>query len=717
MAALIDYVDPFHGNGTLDLPTPEGVAASWFFIKAQTGNTHPGACSPFGMVSVGAYSGAYPTGYGLNRFNTHGTPAQAFDGYTATGFTHFHQSGTGGIGTYYNYVRITPLPKGLAELGTRWTLQDESARPGYYAATLAEAGVRAELTVSKKAALHRYTFPRSADNAVAVDFSTGGLVFPNTGTYPSEGAVEVVSDHEVQGHIVMEGIRIYVYVAADTGVDGCTLWTGQVERRDAMQVSVPAEEGTPFGALFSVSQNEVTLRVGFSLRSVEQAKANAGSDGFEAVARATGDLWEHDLQRIQVEGNDDLKQVFYSALYHSLAKPADFTGESPFWDDGPLYLDFATMWDQYKTQLPLMLTVYSDRGVDAVNSTLDLAEHLAWFANSPILSADFSGSLKQARSLAHFMIADAFHRKLGGIDWSRAKDLMAADIERKANSDFLDDGLARPITHTLDLAVASWCTACMSRALGDHATAERFAELATRWRNAYDLATGRLPDDEQYYEGGAWNYSFRLLHDMAGRIGLYENEEAFVADLDAFFGYGQPSVVQPTDPDDTAYMDWGKALNRFEGLNNEPDFETPYAYLYAGRHDRTAEIVRAGMRYMFTTGRGGLPGNDDSGGTSSWYVWNAIGVFPVTGQPVLLIGSPIFETATIAVADRTFTVEAPDTSDENIYVQGANLNGEPLDRAYLSIDELMAGGTLSLEMGPRPSDWARGDRPPSYPGM
>ena len=714
--ALTDFVDPFHGNGTIDLPMPEGIAASWFFIKAQSGNTHPGACSPFGMVSAGAYSGAYPTGYGLNAPNTHGSPAQAFDDYTATGFTHFHQSGTGGIGTYYNYVRVTPLTNGLAELGTRWTLKSEVARPGYYAATLAETGVTAELTVSKKAALHRYRFPQT-NTAIAVDFSTGGLAFPNTGTYPSDGTVDVVSDREVQGYIVMKGMRIYVYVEADTGVDGCTLWMGSEELPDTSTLTVPTEEGKPFGAMFRASSEEVTLRVGFSLRSVEQAKVNAGSDGFDAVARATADRWERYLERIQVDGDDeDQKRVFYSALYHSLAKPADCTGESPFWDhDGPFYLDFATMWDQYKTQLPLMLTLYPDRGVDAVNSTLDLAEHLSWFANSPILSADFSGSLKQARSLAHFMVADAFHRKLASIDWTRAKDLMAADIERSANNDFLDGGVAGPITHTLDLAGASWCTAYLARALGDDETADRVGELATRWRNAYDLATARLPDDEEYYEGGAWNYSFRLLHDMAGRIGLYENDPAFIADLDSFFGYGQPAVTQPTDPDDTAYMDWGKALNRFEGLNNEPDFETPYAFLYAGRHDRTAEIVRAGMRYMFTTGRGGLPGNDDSGGTSSWFVWNAIGLFPVAGQPVVLIGSPIFRSAIIAVGEGTFTVKAKVTSDKNIYVQGAILNGEPLDRAYLSIDELMAGGTLSLEMGPRPSEWARFDRPPSYP--
>jgi putative alpha-1,2-mannosidase len=204
---------------------------------------------------------------------------------------------------------------------------------------------------------------------------------------------------------------------------------------------------------------------------------------------------------------------------------------------------------------------------------------------------------------------------------------------------------------------------------------------------------------------------------MAGRIELYKREEDFVADLDTFFGYGCPPVTQPTDPGDRDYMQWGHALNRFEGFNNEPDMETPYAYIYAGRHDRTAEVVRAGMQFVYTTGRGGLPGNDDSGGLSSCYVWNAIGLFPVTGQPLMLIGSPIFDTASIKFGQETFVIEAINNSRESMYVQHASLNGIPIDRAYVSIDEVRQGGTLTLAMGPKPSNWACAHRPPSYPDV
>ncbi len=720
--SLTRYIDPFHGNGAIDLPTPSGIAASWFFIKAQSGNTHPGDCLPFGMVSACAYSGAYVSGYGLNAPNTHARAPRAFDDYTATGFSHFHPSGTGAIGTYYNYARVTPLRGGLDELGTRYTLRDEIARPAYYAATLGESGIRAELTVARRAALHRYTIPGDGQALVALDLSAGGIEFPRMRTIPSHAEMSRVAPDAAQGMVVMAGFPLYVY-AELRGAAGCHLWVDrQVSDADALSFpQLPADGGAPYGWAFAVEAGQpIELRVGFSLRSYEQAHRNLTETcdrAFDELAAEGLAAWESCCQRAVVEGGtESQRQVFYSCLYHSLAKPADFSGECPFWEDAPFYVDFATLWDQYKTQLPLMLSLYPEWGVPAVNAMLRLAEHLGAFPNGIVLNDDWYDFENQARSLFLHTIADAFHRRLEGIDWRRALRLMAADIRRPRNADFLETGRTqRSFTHALDLADASACVACLAQALGEPDLAAEMAELAGRWRNVYDPSTGRL-GDSNYYEGGAWNYSFRLLHDMAGRIALYPSEQAFVEDLDRFFGYGQPPVRQAVVPGDRETMAWGFSLNRFEGLNNEPDMEVPYAYIYAGRHDRTAEVVRAGMRYMFTTGRGGLPGNDDSGGTSSWYVWSAVGLFPVAGKPFLLIGSPLFDAATLRFGPAAFRVEAVANSEDNIYVQAATLNGQPLDRAYLTLDEVMAGGALRLWMGPTPSAWAQGSRPPAMLG-
>ncbi len=718
MDDVLDYMDPFFGNGTIALPEPHGIAATWFFIKAQTGNTHPGACVPFGMISACAYSGAYVTGYGLNAPNTHGSPPQRFDAYTATGFTHLHHSGTGAIGTYYNYLRVTPLPGTLEDLGTRWQLEDEAAHPGTYAVTLAGTGIRAELTASPRAALHRYTFAGRDRGRLAVDVSAGGIDFPRMRTRPTAAALEVCSGSAAQGWITMAGVMIYFYLETDAPGGTCTLWVDKqpTAARSLSLDPIDEDNNRTFGLLFD-GPSPLRLRVGLSLRSAAQAHRNAhtvAAKPFEQVAAEAAQAWADAAHRLQVEGGSEAQRtVFYSSLYHSLVKPADWHGESPYWEEDPCYLDFATMWDQYKTQLPLLLTLYPERGREIVNTLLHLAEHLGGFPNAFILDHDLTGFDNQARALAHHTVADAYYRHIDGIDWGRALRLMVHDLHRPQNADFHAQGLVYPVTHTLDLAAACFCTAQIAKGLGDDDTYEEMMALSGRWRAAYDPGTGKLIE-ARYYEGGLWNYSFRLLHDMAGRIALYPSEAAFIADLDRFFGYGQPPVVQPTDPADRDYMAWGHALNRFEGYNNEPDIETPYAYHYAGRPDRAAEVVRAGMRYMYTTGRGGLPGNNDSGGLTSCYLWNAIGLFPVTGQPVYLIGSPLFPRAVLALPGVPFAIEAPDTSGTNIYVQRARLNGAPLDRAYLTVDEVLRGGTLALEMGPKPSDWGRHERPPSY---
>ncbi|MCD6285609.1 MAG: glycoside hydrolase family 92 protein, partial [Anaerolineae bacterium] len=437
-------------------------------------------------------------------------------------------------------------------------------------------------------------------------------------------------------------------------------------------------------------------------------------DCFDAVAEATSVSWEAYLSRIQVTGGTATQQrIFRSMHYFSLIKPADF-GE-PFWDgDGPFFFDLATLWDMVKTQLPLMLTLYPERARDLVNAILNTVEHFGVFSNGVVMNTELHQFDNQASCLAHVFLSDAHVCGLEGIDWRRALRLMAGAFESGRAAEFVRDGKVLPYTHTLDLAYAAFLTARLARDLGDQALCDKLMAVTDYWRNVYDPATGLLSQESPYYEGTYWNYSFRLFHDMAGRIGLFESEEAFVETLDRFFGFGQPPCAQVVHRPYGELMAEGFALGRFEGLNNEPDMEVPYAYVYAGRPDRTARIVREVMAKEYHTGRGGLPGNDDSGGTASWYVWSAIGLFPVAGQDIFLIGSPIFDSVTLTLSGASFTMEARGNSDEAIYVQRATLNGAPLERAYLRYSELADGGRLELEMGPEPSEWGRSLRPPSY---
>ncbi|QEO14852.1 glycoside hydrolase family 92 protein [Agromyces intestinalis] len=733
MAASFERVDPFLGTEVTELPEPTGLAASWWWPKPQIGNTHPGATSPFGMVSACAYSGAYPTGYGRYDLITEGVPPRIHDRQLASGFTHFQQSGTGAIRKYYNYFRVTPMIEPLDVLGRTWDLVDEHAEPGWYAATL-ENGIRAEITVGPKSAVHRYTFPKHRNARIVVDFSMGGLTIPYGATIPLRAHLETVAPGVARGEIVVEGAPLAVHLECDTPQWRQMLW---YDRRlmpggtrldfDHIRPTTLRSFGLMWAGPVEAGQT-VELRLGFSLRGTEQARANLTRDCGVGPARftqrreRTGKAWKRHLQSIRVDTPDDDRQtVFSTALFHSLVKPCLAPDESPFWPSpGPFAFDLSTMWDVYRTQLPLITTLFPERAVELANALLTICEEEGNFPIGYRMARGSDRFSRQGSALVHTFLADLCQLGLDGIDWDWALVHMHNDLRRTYGEDFLLHGVAHPVSHTLDLAFGYWCTAKVARRVGDVSLAEEFEALAARWVNAYDPGTGLL-QDSTFYEGTRWNYSFRLQHDMAGRIELAGGDEAFTGLLDRFFGFGAPPVRQPGIRPDASEMTAGYALGRFEGLNNEPDMESPWAYTYAGRPDRTAEVVHAIVTQMFGTGRGGLPGNDDSGGLSSWYVWASLGLFPVAGQNLFLINAPSFAESRMRVAgDDVFRIETvgftePRPGGPVQYVQSVRFNGEPLARPWLRGAELRHGGTLTVELGSEPGEWGTTERPPSHP--
>lgn len=726
----MESVDPFIGTGVTDLPRAEGLAATWWWPKPQIGNTHPGATFPFGMVSASPYSGAYPTGYGLYDMSTEGVPPTLYDRYQASGFTHFQQSGTGAIRKYYNYFRVTPMLEPLDALDQQWALQDETAEPGYYAATLG-SGIRSELTVGPKSAIHRYTFPNHPDARVAVDFSLGGLAIDHGRTVPMRATLCVVAPGVAQGEIVVEGVSLAVHIECDAPrwrqmlfYDRRLMAGGSRLEFDAIRITTLRSFG-----LIAVGPTDtgeqVELRLGFSLRGVEQAKANLHADcgtephTFDRRRAETHAEWRKHFDRIVVEGaGAEQKTVFATSLYHALIKPCFAPDESPFWTTSSAFVfDVSTMWDLYKTHLPLMTVVAPHRAIEMLTALLSVKEEEGNFPIGYRMARGTDRFFRQGSALAHTFFADVCELGLPGIDWEYALVHLHDDLRRNYGEDYLEKGIAHPISHTLDLAYGYFCTARVARHVGDHALADHLDALAGRWVNAFDQRSGLLVDST-FYEGGPWNYSFRLLHDMAARIELAGGEEQFVEMLDRFFGYGAQPVKQLREPPFADELAAGSALNRFEGLNNEPDMEVPWAYHYAGRPDRTTEVVRALLDNAFGVGRGGLPGNDDSGGLSSWYVWASLGLFPVAGQGLFLVNAPSFDRSAIRLASGDFVVETAGRQpalpgDPPQYVQSVTFNGEPLERTWITNRELHRPGHLVVELGSSPSGWGQRSRPPS----
>lgn len=727
---MLQHVDPFVGTEITSLPAPERLAATWWSPKPLIGNTHPGACFPLGMVSTCPYSGAYPTGYGRFDLSTEGVPPTLHDQQEASGFTHFQQSGTGAIRKYYNYFRVTPMIEPLDNLGASFGLKDEEAAPGYYAATL-DNGIRAEITVGPKSAVHRYTFPEHPSGRIVVDLSMGGLAIPYGETIPLRAHLESAALGVASGEIVVEGVPLAVHMECDAEGWRQMLWYDRRLMPAGSRLDLDHIRHTtlrPFGIMWvgpAEPGQTIEVRLGFSLRGIEQAKANlrrdcgSGPDRFTKRLGDTRSAWQDALDSVRIEtDNDERRSVFATALYHALIKPCFARDESPFWpSDGPFAFDISTMWDIYRTQLPLLTALMPGKAIDLANALLTICEQEG---NLPIGYRMARGSdrfSRQGSALAHTFLADLCALEIPGVDWDWALVTMQTDLRRAYGEDYLLTGVAHPISHTLDLAFGYWCTARVAARVEDDDVVAECETLAAGWPAAF--GEDGLLLDSNFYEGVKHNYSFRLQHDMAARIALAGGDDAFVAMLDAFFGYGAAPVTQPGLRPSKDEMAAGYALGRFEGLNNEPDMEAPWAYHYAGRPDRTAEVVHDAIAFTFGTGRGGLPGNDDSGALSSWYVWASLGLFPVAGQNLFLLHPPSFASASLRMSRGTLEITAegfvePAPGGPVQYVQSATFNGVPVE-SWIDGGRIHAGGELRFVLGPEPSAWGTSIRPPSYP--
>lgn len=654
------YVDIFHGCGGINLPKPEGVAATWYPIKAISGNTNPAACLPFGKYSVGPYSTGYSSGYWINAVNTSPQLNLLMDHLKLKGFSHFHHSGTGYVGFFYNYAVTTPY---YGEQQDFYEIREEGGKPGYYTVTLNETDIRCELTAGQWAAYHRYSFDRP-QGRIAIDFSNDG-VYKHKPVPDCAAEVSVVNrnSHTLLASAILQGLRLHFAVTFEG--DGAL---------DENHVFCLKDPGT------------VVVKISVSGQDAQDALAEnrKASASFDETAAQADAAWEAALGRIQVNCTDQTElALFYSNLYHTLVKPCIWESGSFLWKDGFMAVDFTTMWDIYKTQLPMIFTLYPEVSEKIVASLARLGNTTGRLPVAFLMSNSLDVESGQARMLMEYTFYDAWKRGVEA-DWEAVLDAIEKDIASNDYPLFEETGFAHRYTYTLDMAEISNGLAELADAYGRTALAARFRSNTEKWKTTFDPATGLMAESPNYYEGNNWNYSFRPLVHHQERIDLCGGVENYVNLLDRFFGY--------THPEDTSA--------RFEGFNNETDMEAPYAYHYAGRMDRLCEILDLADKYIFRekevgTGRGGIPGNNDSGGLSACYLWNCLGLFPVSGQDLMLLSRPKFAQATLFLASgKALTIRRSGTGT---CPKAAAFNGESLADFRLPASRLMAGGELTFE--------------------
>ena len=682
MNNFIKDVNVFHGTGFIDLPKPEGIAASWHFIKAITGNNTPAAVLPFGKISACAYTCGYTSGYGNRYVNCNPKETRTFfKEHKCRGFSHLHQHGTGMIGTYYNYFLTTPHYGDTFESTFYYGMDEEIATPGYYSVKLRESGIKAELTVSNKAAVHRYDFTEER-GSIAIDINNGGFPHngPDTHVYSDKSRIKILSKTEFEAEVTMYEIPIYLYVSCPDA-DNIVLWDDYAHiKREGELTFEKAKQR--YGASFEFNTpGKKEVRLSFSLKSIQKAKENVLSENrsFEEIKADAEKIWNEHLGKIEIEAPTERdKRIFYSNFYHTIIKPADFTGDSFLYDDEDVFVnDFSTLWDIYKTQTPLLFMLYPEMSSKIIATFTKFCEVVGRFPQCHTLSSDtYKNYCGQSLMLAERVGYDAFVRGVDA-DWKRFIEASKIDLYSSHMEEFHSETFSHA-SHIYDAADSCSAMAEMCRTLG--LDDSEFTKHEKRWKDTIDPKTGLLPTDANYYEGSAWNDSFRPLRDMEERVEMAGGKEKFMALLDRFFGY--------TFPEDVS--------GRFEGYNNESDLEAPAAYHYCDGHDKLCEITNACVKYMFTEGRGGIPGNNDSGGTTSCYMWNALGLFPISNQDKVIITSPLMLKSVWHLSSgKTLTIRR---EGKGIYSYKATFNGEEVENFELKASKLQEGGELTIYM-------------------
>jgi len=664
------FVDPFLGNGEINLPEPTFPASTWHFIKGLTGNTTPAAALPFGKYSCCAYDGAYPTGHGINRVNSGEAIGKIYEKPMFIGLAHFQQSGTGAIGYYYNHALCVPFAGDAPDFAPR-DIEKETASSGYYSVKVKD--IFCETTVSGCCAAHRYRFD-GAQGGVFVDFANDGL-YEERLRGKACGKVSILNENTVAAEMQLAGITLHFYLTAQGATaEGLYLDGKALDGQEAEMKEAASDKR--FGVLLKCAEQcEIRLSVSAVSREHAAAQANQETRSFEEIRADAERKWEEALSKIEIETDDAREQeIFYSNLYHTLVKPCDYTGEAFLFEDkgGEFVTDIATMWDIYKTQLPLLFTLWPDVSRKFIKTMQRFAEGYGRYPHCLILSGNTNIESKQGRMLAEYSIYDAMVRGVEG-DYEKLYQLAKADYGRF--EDYFSEGCAYA-SHTLDMAEAFYSLAEMAKRLGHEADAALLMEHHARLKDAFG-ADGMMRADSDYYEGNRYNYSFRTLASKEERVALAgaDGEKKLHDEALRFFGYQNAENTE----------------SRFEGFNNETDMEAPYFLHDVGRRDLLCEVLVSGMESMFTTGTGGIPGNADSGGLTACYLWNVLGVWPVSGQDRMIVGTPRYKKAVLHLPGGEFTIER---QGKGIYVKEAWLDGQKLDSFEFAASRMMQGGKL-----------------------
>ena len=746
----VDYVNPMIGTDGM-------------------GHTFPGACAPFGIVQLSPDTDTIP-------HNINGTYQKKVYEYcagyqyhdtTIVGFSHTHFSGTGHsdlgdilIMPTTGELKLNPGTEEQPESGyrSRFSHEKEKSMPGYYEVMLDDYNVKAQLTATQRVGVHKYTFPKEADGRVILDLNHGIYNYDGKTLWAS---IRVESPTLITGYRITNGWARtnYTYFAISFSQpiknygykDMQKILYNGFWRKFPVNKNFPEMAGRKVVSYFEFdTQNnpEVEVKVALSATSTEGAVKNlmaeAADKDFDAIAKEAAEKWNEQLSSIVAEGTEDQKAMVYTSYYHTMINPSiymDIDGKYRGLDqnthqaDGFSNYTIFSLWDTYRAEHPFLMLM---KPTQARDMAMSMIRHQQQSAHGmlPIWSHMANDNWCMSGYHATSVLADAITK---GANIDKAEALKA--MVTTSNVPYFD-GLGEYVKYgyvpleatstaastTLEYCYDDWTIYKTALAAGNTEVAEQYKKRALNYRNIYDPAIGfarpKYRDGsfkkefdvlqthgEGFIEGNSWNFSFHVPHDVMGVINHMGGEKEFLRKLDELFAMHLPEKYYEKNEDITIDCLIGGYVH-----GNEPSHHIPYLYAWTSEPWKTQYWVREVMNKMYKNHIRGLGGNDDCGQMSAWYLFTAMGFYPVCpGTDQYVLGAPYVPYMKLKLDNgKTMEIKADGVSDTNRYVKSVLLNGKPYSKTYITHDDLMAGGTLEFVMSSKPNKKrgvAKADKP------
>lgn len=700
------YVNPFIGTGAVE--------------GSLSGNNYPGATVPFGMVQLSPDTHQAPDWYNASGYDYNDSVIHCF--------SHTRLSGTGAC----DLIDIALFPTTGNATSSQFSHHDEAASPGFYRVRLADEDIDAELTATTHVGVHRYTYPQEAQRNIILDLDHSA----NKGSWNRrvvQSQIRRTGPARIEGYRMITGWaklrKIYFVADFSEDITDLELTDGDTPRRGASVINGCALKAR-IG--FGPANRPVIVKVALSGVSAANAAMNMEAEAphfdFGRYAADADASWDKELGRIEATGDPEKLTTFYTALYHTMIQPntfSDVNGEymTPVYTVGRVpegdtqYTTFS-LWDTYRGAHPLYSLLMPQLNASFVNSML---RHYKDYGYLPVWHLWGQDNYCMIGNHAIPVIADAVLRDIPGIDYNLAYEAVRnSSLQPHLNSPFdvwehygyMPETLqSQSVSITLEMAYDDWCVARMARKLGHEADYERFSRRAQFFRNLHDSSTGffRAKDEHgnwtepfdplkfganggyPFTEGNAWQYYWYVPHDIPALITLTGGKKAFERKLDDFFSITDTSGVK----NDNISGCIGQYAH-----GNEPSHHVAYLYNDAGAPAKAQAMIARIMDEMYNNTSSGYAGNDDCGEMSAWYVFSALGFYPVNpASGEYSLGTPLFDSCTLHLpGGRTFTITASRKSTDRHLVKSVQLNGKRVDGHTVTYADIMNGGHLHFNM-------------------